>query len=179
MRHHDEHAAHVLRSSISHAWSSTCHAMRRATYRGGHLFSPPCGPPADARIASRIALRVAATAAASPRLGVRSLSPSLGVYADSASMVWSAILSRSRPPPRGPLRSSAGAFEITLSKTFHEAASRAQMRSASAAESPLVSLDAGMPGAPKSVVALPVTRSTTLNCAAVGKSMRAVLGTIP
>src|SRR5713101_8918552 len=101
--------------------------MRRATYRGGHLFSPVCGPPALERIASRIALRVAATPAASSLLGVRTLSPSLGVYADSASMMWSAILSRSRPPPRGPLRSSAGAFEITLSKTFHEAARREQI----------------------------------------------------
>src|SRR6266851_6547916 len=117
--------------------------MRRAAYRGGHLFSPACAPPALERIASRIALRLAATDAASSRLGVRSLSPSLGVYADSASMMWSAILFRSRPPPRGPLRSSAGAFATTLSKTFHEAARSAQIRSASAAASGLVSLEAG------------------------------------
>src|SRR6266849_3958757 len=39
MGHDDEQASHPLRSSISHAWSSRCHAIRRAAYRGGHLFS--------------------------------------------------------------------------------------------------------------------------------------------
>ena len=43
-RHDGIHAGTIPeRSSISHAWSRTCHAARRTKYRGDHM-APPRGP---------------------------------------------------------------------------------------------------------------------------------------
>src|SRR6266540_1611765 len=55
-----------------------------------------------------MAARIASIAALSSIAGGLCLTPSFRAYAASAAMTWSIILSRSRPPPRGPLRSSAG-----------------------------------------------------------------------
>ena len=59
----------------------------------------------------------AATALGSPMVGCRCLTPSLRAYAPSAP----SILSRSRPPPLGPLRNSTGASVPTRSSVAQAA----------------------------------------------------------
>src|SRR5258708_13191209 len=83
-------------------------------------------------------------------------------YSTSAARTWSNITSRSLPPPRGPLRSEAGALATTLSRYVQQASTRSHIRLVPAAVMGSVSALAEMPGAPKSVVALPVSPSTPL-----------------
>jgi hypothetical protein len=67
------------------------------------------------------------------------------------------------PPPRGPLRSSAGAPATTRSNTIHEAPTSAASRCACFALSGWLSAAAVLSGIPKSVAPPPVRRSTTTN----------------
>ena len=102
-----------------------------------------------------------AIAFVSPRCGAGTLTPSLRAYACSAASTCSTMASRSRPPPRGPLRSDGGAPRATPSSTAQAASTSAAMRRASALLSGCRSAAAETSGAPKSVVAVPGTRSTT------------------
>ncbi|TMG39684.1 MAG: hypothetical protein E6H92_04130 [Chloroflexi bacterium] len=88
------------------------------------------------------------------------------------------MTSRSRPPPRGPLRSEAGDFATTRSKTFQAAPTRPASRAASFAVIGCPSLAAGSAGTPKSV-AEPRTRSTISKSSTVteGNGMAAAFAT--
>src|SRR5437899_9112575 len=85
----------------------------------------------------------------------------------SAPRTCSTILSRSRPPPRGPFLSSEGADAATSSKTAQAAFTNDAMRSASVFESGVVSPFAISCGTPKSVLADPGIRCTTRKPATV------------
>src|SRR5262249_50801252 len=85
------------RSSISQAWSSACHAVRRTKYRGGQRW-PERGTRSGG--SPRAAAAKAATAAA--RTSSPGRNPSFDTYAPSASATCVTIFSRLRPPPRGP-----------------------------------------------------------------------------
>ena len=88
---------------------------------GGHFF-PAIGEPSDgARIASSMRFRRSATAARSRGSTSVPFRPSTRAYPPSAPTRCSTILSRSRPPPRGPLRSSAGAPATIRSKIVQAA----------------------------------------------------------
>ena len=91
------------------------------------------GEPSDGwRSASSTAARSASTASRSAKDGSGIRTPISRAYAWSASMTCPIILSRSRPPPRGPLRSSAGERSATRSKMTQAASTRLARRSASA-----------------------------------------------
>ena len=93
-------------------------ALRKGP-RGGGRDRPrsPGGPDtAPARISARIAARTRASAAASPAGKGRSLSPNMRAWSTSVSCTCSMIWSRSRPPPRGPLRSAGGEAAAVCSK---------------------------------------------------------------
>src|ERR1700682_3004687 len=157
MRHHDQKTRlvfhqrpkidrlgqAVLRSSISHAWSSACQAVRRAAYCTGH-FSVRFG----LSKASSIALRKARTAVLSRPSGCLKRTPIAFAYSASAPRTWSNIASRSRPPPRGPLRRAEGALATTVSRYVQHAWTRSLILFASV---PVIGRDsswAGLPGAP-------------------------------
>ena len=88
------------------------------------------GEPSDGwRRTSSMAARCACTAARSIGIGVRDpAGPAAARSSTSDSTTWATILSRSRPPPRGPLRSSAGAAATTRSKTAQAASTRPARR---------------------------------------------------
>jgi hypothetical protein len=76
------------------------------------------------------------------------------------------------------LRSDSGDFARTWSRYFHAASSSDTIRVISAGVNGFDSSLAGMPGAPKSVVTLPGSRSTTWkSVASFGSSMCASLAT--
>ena len=126
---------------------------------------------------SSIAARIASTAPATARSWARHLDAHLaGVGVVGADPRGRSSCRVSRPPPRGPLRSSAGAAAATRSKTVHAASTSAASRSASAAETGRRSRSVIADGTPKSVPPSPVTVSTISRSIGVREGQAGRLG---
>ena len=174
LRHGPDHR----RSSISQAWSRACHADRRIAKRAAQtdFCRKPAGsgsPCALAASATRNASRSWRASTGPNAPAERNRPPSAERYAESASRTCCTIDSRSRPPPRGPLRrSTSRASSAVRSNAAHAPSSSPVSRDSSSSAMGSPSLARATPGAPKSVVAFPVNRSETRRPAAFSRSGR-------
>jgi len=124
-------------------------------YRGDHN-TPDRGVRSGGSPRARDANAARLAALASPSAG---RAPSFDRYAPSASATWATILASWRPPPRGPVRSTwPSAAAVARSSAAQPASMIAASRLASLGSIGRSSASGAIPGAPKSVVALPAPR---------------------